>query len=219
MKHLEAIKALLKLQHAGTPDAIINRVAAVIAKTVKDEATEEDIKTAVAGQADMVTSLAEYAQQEGDRRVTEALKKAEQKKQETPPTPATPTPPAEAKPKEEEIPAWAKPLIEGYVELKSRDAAKTHGELLSSLLKDKVPSSFYGIALQGRQFGNEDEVKTFAQSIEAGYAAFKQEQANAALGGQTPPAVGHGDSGSGGKEAELDAAEKAYLELKNPKKS
>lgn len=218
MKHLQAIKAKLKAQHQGLPDAILDRVANLLAKTAKDEATDEELTQAVANQKDMVTSLAEYSQQEGDRRATEAQKKAEAK---TPPaTPATATPanPAQAATepaKTEEVPEWAKGLIQTVTAIAQKDATKTHTEQLQGLLKDKVPASFYGLALQGRQFKDADEVNALAQQITENYTAFQQEHANGKLAGQTPPA--QGAEAGGDRKEDMTDAEKAYVESLKPK--
>jgi hypothetical protein len=217
MKHLQAIKAKLKAQHPGLPQAILDRVADTLAKTAKDEATDEELSQAVANHKDIVTSLAEYSQQEGDRRATAAQKAAEDKAKATP-APATPPNPASPAPetKPEEVPEWAKGLIQSVNAIVQKDVAKTHTESLQGLLKDKVPASFYAHALAGRQFKDQAEVEAYAETVKNQYTAFQTEMGIEKLAGQTPPAKGTPASGDQ-KEEEMTAAEKAYVESLKPK--
>jgi len=217
MKHLQAIKAKLKAQHPGLPQAILDRVADTIAKTAKDEATDEELTQAVANHKDIVTSLAEYSQQEGDRRATEAIKKAEDKAKATP-APATPPNPASPAPeaKPEEVPEWAKGLIQSVNAIVQKDVAKTHSETLQGLLKDKVPASFYAHAVQGREFKDQAEVEAYAETVKNQYTAFQTEMGIEKLAGQTPPAKGTPASGTE-KEEELTDEEIEWLASKNPK--
>lgn len=216
MKHLQAIKAKLKEQHPGLPDAILDRVANTLAKTAKDEATDEELTQAVANQKEMVTDLADYAQKEGDRRATEAQKKAENKNPATPATPANPAKAAtEPAKQEDEVVTLLKGLSARLESFEKKEAAKTHTETLQGLLKDKVPASFYTHAVQGREFKDADEVNTFAEQISQNYTAFQQELANSKLGQQTPPA--QGAAASGDEKEDLTESEKAYVDSLKPK--
>src|SRR5690606_19840109 len=93
----EKILAQLVAKNAGVSKVVLG----LIAKKLAEKVTEEDqIEGAISEyETNSPVSIKEYAdllQQEGDKRVSEALKK--QKTDPTPPTPPTPTPPKDDDP-------------------------------------------------------------------------------------------------------------------------
>lgn len=128
---LEALKA--KFQ--GVSEAILNRIAEKLAKTVT---TQEGVATAVEG-----VTLQQVIESYGDSRATEAQQTAvtnyekkhglkDGKKVEEPKPTEQPKPKEETKPSEEEMPAWARALIESN---------KTLSDKLSAIEGEKVATS------------------------------------------------------------------------------
>ena len=123
----EKIKEALKTKYAnlGLSDNAFSGVAAVIAKTVKEE---NEIVTAV---SDVDTlNLLKGLQGEIDSYRTKSSKYEKEleelrKKAETKPT--------ETKPKDDEIPDYAKKILERFEKLDEQDKAKNDFEKLSSL--------------------------------------------------------------------------------------
>lgn len=216
MKHLTAIKAKLKAQHPGLPDAILDRVANTIAKTVKDESTDEELTAAVANQKDVVISLAEYAQQESDRRVTEALKKAK--------TDSAPADDKKDKDKDkdkpaDDMPAWAKAWDEklnavssSLSALQGEKLATSRREKFEQVIKD-APQAVKSLLMDGfnpESFKDDTSFGEYITKTESNIANVKQLDANQSLGRQRLPNTG-GKSDQQPSKEELDAVVKAIM--------
>ncbi len=128
---LEALKA----KFAGVSEAILNRIAEKLAKTVTKQ---EDVATAIDG-----VTFQQVLESYGDSRATEAQQTAVtnyekkhglkdgKKVEEQKPT-EKPKPNEETKPGEEEMPTWAKALI---------DSNKTLSDKLSAMEGEKIATS------------------------------------------------------------------------------
>lgn len=109
---------LLRAKFVGTPAKVLDRVADHLSQTV----TEEDqLETAIDGVQPLVTAFSEILQSETDRRVTEAVKTAAQNERKRLgldengkpiQQPNPPTPPSGEPKGGDDMPAWAKGLLE-----------------------------------------------------------------------------------------------------------
>ena len=128
---LEALKA----KFAGVSEAILNRIADKLAKTV---IKQEDVATAIEG-----VTFQQVLESYGDSRATEAQQTAvtnyekkhglkDGKKVEEPKPTEQPKPNEETKPGKEDMPAWAKALI---------DSNKTLSDKLSAMEGEKIATS------------------------------------------------------------------------------
>jgi len=184
----EKIFTQLKTKYAnlGLSDEILQGVAKQLAGFVKEET---EIEAAVTG-ADATLKM---IQSFGDKRATaeaERVKKEYEAKKDPPP--ANP-------PKPEDMPAWAKAIVESNNELKTKlegfsaeKTSQTLSQKLSAILTEKkVPESFSKVALIGRTFKDEAEVTALADSISAQFDVFKQDSTNTGFSYTEPPAPGH----------------------------
>ena len=116
----------LKAKFVGVSEAILNRIADKLAKTVTKQ---EDVATAVEG-----VTFQQVLESYGDSRATEAQQTAvtnyekkhglkDGKKVEEPKPTEQPKPNEETKPGEEEMPAWAKALVKSNEQLLGEVAA------------------------------------------------------------------------------------------------
>ncbi|MEL7586654.1 MAG: hypothetical protein AAGU19_08055 [Prolixibacteraceae bacterium] len=129
LKILEALKN--KYKTLGFGDKAFEGVANYLATTVADEA---NIETAIAG----VEPLLKSFQGDIDKRVNEAVEKAKKEK-----TPEAEKKPAEAKKEEtptEQVPEWAKALIESNKKL-SDELAGIKGEKVADTRKSKLDTA------------------------------------------------------------------------------
>lgn len=177
-----------KFKHLGLSDDIYEGVANQLALSVKEET---EIATAVSGAEQLLKAMQKYA----DTRVNSVKTQAEtykaqleelQGKLKTGESNQTDTGKGE-----EEIPSWAKSLMQS---IESLQGEKTHqtlsSKLLGALSEKKIPESFYSPALIGRKFSKDDEVDALVQAVSTSYEKFQQEQANA--NGGVPPESGKG---------------------------
>lgn len=174
------ILAQLKAKFAGVQVALLDRVADVLAGTVTKE---EDIETAVGNSAGLVNSFATFLQSETDRRVTEALtKKDADHAAEIAKLKKTKPAAADDGKHDDEMPAWAKTLLDKVTTLESNNTAKTHREkLIAKLTEAQIPEKFYKPAVNGRSFKDDSEVETFATEIAANFKEYAQELADQGL--------------------------------------
>lgn len=128
---LEALKA----KFVGVSEAILNRIADKLAKTV---IKQEDVATAIEG-----VTFQQVLESYGDSRATEAQQTAvtnyekkhglkDGKKVEEPKPTEQPKPNEETKPGKEDMPAWARALI---------DSNKTLSDKLSAMEGEKIATS------------------------------------------------------------------------------
>lgn len=128
---LEALKA----KFVGVSEAILNRIADKLAKTV---IKQEDVATAIEG-----VTFQQVLESYGDSRATEAQQTAvtnyekkhglkDGKKVEEPKPTEQPKPNEETKPGKEDMPVWAKALI---------DSNKTLSDKLSAMEGEKIATS------------------------------------------------------------------------------
>ena len=214
-KLFEALKTRFK--DMGVQDSVLDGVAAKLAETVT---TEDQIGTAVSG-----VTFETLTQAEIDRRVTEGTKTAvknyekkynlkDGKSLEKDPSKDT----LKDASKEDDVPAWAKELMQANTELREQLSAQkkdqdisTRRTQASELLKaSKVDEKLHKkwlsrIDLEDEETSLEDQVK----ALEAEYIELKQEFINNSM---------DGDGGKGGGET-TDADMEAFLNDKFPANS
>lgn len=190
-----------KYKNLGLSEGILKVFADKIAKTVKEENEVEDAVNAVEGELKIFQSFAD--QNRTLQREIMELKK--EKEGEQVPTP-TPTPaPETTEAKGEEIPAWAKAIIESnkaltenLQQLQAEKAQQTTAEKLTSKLKELgVSEYFYQPHIAGKTFENEEEIHAFAQKLKDSQEAYNQSLVNTVLKTQSEPIFGEADKEDG----------------------
>jgi hypothetical protein len=128
----------LKAKHAGVPTALLERVAKKLSETVTEESA---IQSAVDGLDAMPIPITEFAgilQSEGDRRVSEALKKVQTKPDPAKPDPAKPNPdPANPNPGGDETSSMLKTLLEKVERLEKEKTFQSYNDKLMAAMKEK----------------------------------------------------------------------------------
>ncbi|PPK98982.1 hypothetical protein [Parapedobacter indicus] len=174
----EKILTQLLSKHAGVPKVVLALIAKKLAEKVTDE---NQIEGAINDfEANSPVSIKDYAdllQSEGDKRVTEALKKAKE-----PTPPVSPTPPA-PQPKDDEAPAWFTKFLGGeFKELKSEvytgKAQKTVDELVSAAKAKGIPEKY----ARRYQIGEDFDAEKALAEIESEWTEIKQSVINAEVG-------------------------------------
>lgn len=198
-KVLEVLKP--KAASFGFTKEELESVSESIAKTLQDDATDEQITLAV----DNVLPYLQLSQSASARIVTAAKKKLEEEmKNHTTPPPATvpPTTPPSTPPAEpnEDEPAWFKKYRE-----ESEKRLNEQKELIDSMKKQKVNEDlmakaleklkdvdpgYYSLALDGKVFENEEGMNDTVSKITAGWEKLCQERNIQSLKQITPPGGG-----------------------------
>ena len=180
----EKLLALLKTKFPGVQDATLDRIATKKAETATDEA---QIQTVVDG-----IDFASIIQSETDYRVTEASRSAvinyEKKhnlkdgKTVEPPKPADPPKPDPAKPGEE-IPAWAKQLLDENKKLndivsgitKGQQVTSKQTQALETFKKSKVPEKLHQKWVNRIDYDSDVSIEDQVKALEAEYTETHQE--------------------------------------------
>lgn len=196
-KILQALKT--KYAHLGLKESVLKVIATRLAPTVKDDteienavkSVEEEVKLlqSVADEGRTSLSKAEEARKKLEKELEEARAKSNQQPQ-NPPTP---------EPKPDEMPAWAKSLMEvvnkqnetiaAFQVEKQQQSAKER--FLNQLKTQGVSETFYKHHL-GRTFKDDEEMNAFVSELKADEQAFLQAQTNAGLSSHSRPIIGGG---------------------------
>lgn len=193
---------------------VSKKILGLVADKLATKATEESqIQGAIAGLDELPITITEFGQllqQDGDARVTEALKKVK------PPKKEAATGDNDDDPKDEpaagSTAALAKQiadltkLVQGVVQ---KDTQKTLTEQLhAKLTEKKIPLHM----AKGRVIEKAEDLDTTVAEIETNFAELKQELANQGFGSVTTPAGGVSSVGTAGAkaaDADIDAWSKA----------
>lgn len=183
----EKILAALRTKYAnlGLSNEVLEGYAKQLAGFVKEET---EIEAAVSGAEATLKTIQSF----GDKRATaeaERVKKELEGKRE-------PGKKEETTP--DDVPAWAKSIIESNNELKSKlegfnaeRTSQTLAEKLNGILSEKkVPESFSKAALTGRTFKDESEVSALAEAISSQFETFKHDSVNTGFSFTEPPKPG-----------------------------
>lgn len=187
---MKNILAQLKTRYKnlGFSEKSFEGVSTYVGATIKDDATEDEIKTIIDG----VEPLLKAFQGDIDSRVNTAVEKA--KKEAAKKISGEPDP--EPEPDDKDTPAWAKKMFDQNKALAEKIASFELGQnkktltekLHSKLTEKKIPLTF----AKGRSIDKEEDIETIASEIENDYLEVKQGLINDGLSGATTPLEGKG---------------------------
>lgn len=196
------ILAKLKEKFSGLPNDYLETIAVLLAATVTEE---EKIDDAITSASPMIDASFKWAQSDTDRRVTAAVKtnsdnlKKEVKEKHG--IDLDTAPKRDDKTQSDDVPAWAKGLIEKVGTLSEkinqteteRNMA-THREKLVSIFKEKqIPETYYRKAIDGRSFKDDTELNSFADGVVGDFEEMKKGFSSEGMIQMTPPANGSKD--------------------------
>lgn len=198
-KLLQSLKT--KYAHLGLKESVLKVIATRLATTVKDDTEIENAVKSVEEEVKLLQSVADEGRtilskaEEARKKLEKELEDMRAKSNPNPQNP--PTPPTEPKP--DEVPAWAKSLVEAvnkqnetiaaFQAEKQQQSAKER--FLNQLKTQGVSETFYKHHL-GRTFKDDEEMNAFVNELKADEQAFLQTQANAGLSSHSRPIIGGG---------------------------
>ena len=198
-----------KYKDLGLSENVLKATAEFLGGAVKEES---EIESAVAG----VEGMLKVQQSIADQNRTYKAKIEELEKRKT----AEPTPkePKEEPKPNEEMPEWAKKLMEGFTAVsqkvegfeKDKQNLSNEQKLISKLNELGVNENFYKLQIAGRTFQNDEEIETFANSVKDAEAGFLQQLNDTKLGDVNPPSFG----GNNVKAGEVSPDVQAYIKQK-----
>lgn len=198
-KILQALKT--KYAHLGLKESVLKVIATRLAPTVKDDTEIENAVKSVEEEVKLLQSVADEGRtnlskaEEARKKLEKELEEARAKSNPNPQNP--PTPPTEPKP--DEMPTWARGLLEAvnkqnetiaaFQAEKQQQTAKER--FLNQLKTQGVSEPFYKHHL-GRTFKDDEEMNAFVSELKADEQAFLQAQTNAGLSSHSRPIIGGG---------------------------
>ena len=203
-KLLQALKT--KYAHLGLDEAILKAIATRLANAVKEESEIENAIKGVEEEVKLLQSVADKGRtsltkaEEARKKLEKELEEERAKSNPNPQNP--PTPPKEPKP--DEMPEWAKSLLEAvnnqgkaiqaFQEEKQQQSAKER--FLNQLKTQGVSETFYKHHL-GRTFKDDEEMNAFVSELKADEQAFLQAQTNTQLSSLSGSVLGAGKDNNG----------------------
>ena len=198
-KILQALKT--KYAHLGLKESVLKVIATRLAPTVKDDTEIENAVKSVEEEVKLLQSVADEGRtsltkaEEARKKLEKELEEMRAKSNPNPQNPPTPS----TEPKPDEMPEWAKGLLESlkkqnetiaaFQAEKQQQSAKER--FLNQLKTQGVSETFYKHHL-GRTFKDDAEMEAFVNELKADEQAFLQTQANAGLYSHSRPIVGGG---------------------------
>lgn len=198
-KILQALKT--KYAHLGLKESVLKVIATRLATTVKDDTEIENAVKSVEEEVKLLQSVADEGRtslskaEEARKKLEKELEDMRAKSNPNPQKP--PTPPTDPKP--DEMPEWAKSIMEvvnkqnetiaAFQAEKQQQSAKER--FLNQLKTQGVSETFYKHHL-GRTFKDDEEMNAFVSELKADEQAFLQTQANAGLSSHSRPIIGGG---------------------------
>lgn len=212
-KILQALKT--KYAHLGLKESVLKVIATRLAPTVKDDTEIENAVKSVEEEVKLLQSVADEGRtnlskaEEVRKKLEKELEEARAKSNPNPPTLPT-------EPKPDEMPAWAKSLVEAVTNQgkaiqafqaeKQQQTAKER--FLNQLKAQGVSEPFYKHHL-GRTFKDDAEMDAFVSELKADEQAFLQTQANTGLSSHSSNVLGGGTDANG-----VSADVQAYINEK-----
>ena len=203
-KLLQALKT--KYAHLGLDETILKAIATRLANAVKEESEIENAVKGVEDEVKLLQSVADKGRtslskaEEARKKLEKELEEERAKSNPKPQNP--PTPPKEPKP--DEMPEWAKNILEAvtnqgkaiqaFQEEKLQQSAKER--FLNQLKTQGVSETFYKHHL-GRTFKDDEEMNAFVSKLKADEQAFLQTQANRGLSSHSGNVFGGGTDANG----------------------
>ena len=198
-KLLQSLKT--KYAHLGLEENILKAIATRLAAAVKDDTEIENAVKGVEEEVKLLQSVADKGRtsltkaEEARKKLEKELEQERAKSNQNPQNP--PTPPTE--PKHNEMPEWARGLLEAvnkqnetiaaFQAEKQQQTAKER--FLNQLKAQGVSEPFYKHHL-GRTFKDDEEMNAFVNELKADEQAFLQAQTNAGLSSHSRPIIGGG---------------------------
>lgn len=176
----DKILAELRKKYPGLAANVLGLLAEKLEPTVSEESQIEAAVTALENSPIKPADYAQFVQKEGDRRVTEALKK-------TPPAPKPnePNPPKPADPNDPlaQLLQEFNKVSAKLEQLEKREGQKTVTEQLhAKLIEKKIPVSLAKIV----SVESADQLDTALAAVEAEWNTMKQDLTNKGLMGSLP---------------------------------
>ena len=212
-KLLQSLKT--KYAHLGLEESVLKAIATRLANAVKEESEIENAVKGVEEEVKLLQSVADKGRtsltkaEEARKKLEKELEQERAKSNPNPPTPPT-------EPKPDEMPAWAKGLLEAvtnqgkaiqaFQEEKQQQTAKER--FLNQLKAQGVSEPFYKHHL-GRTFKDDTEMDAFVSELKADEQAFLQTQANTGLSSHSSNVLGGGTDANG-----VSADVQAYINEK-----
>ena len=203
-KLLQSLKT--KYAHLGLEESVLKAIATRLANAVKEESEIENAVKGVEEEVKLLQSVADKGRtslskaEEARKKLEKELEEERAKSNPKPQNP--PTPPKEPKP--DEMPEWAKSLVEvvnkqnetivAFQAEKQQQSAKER--FLNQLKTQGVSEPFYKHHL-GRTFKDDEEMNAFVSELKADEQAFLQTQANAGLSYLSGSVLGGGKDNNG----------------------
>ena len=194
-KILQALKT--KYAHLGLEENILKAIATRLVNAVKEESEIENAVKGVEDEVKLLQSVADKGRtslskaEEARKKLEKELEEARAKSNPNPQNPPT------SEPKPDEVPAWAKSIVEAvnkqnetiaaFQEEKQQQSAKER--FLNQLKTQGVSETFYKRHLE-RTFKDDEEMNAFVSELKADEQAFLQTQANTGLSYHSKPIVG-----------------------------
>lgn len=203
-KLLQSLKT--KYAHLGLEENILKAIATRLANAVKEESEIENAVKGVEEEVKLLQSVADKGRtsltkaEEARKKLEKELEEERAKSNPKPQNP--PTPPKEPKP--DEMPEWAKSLVEAvkkqnetiaaFQEEKQQQSAKER--FINQLKTQGVSEPFYKHHL-GRTFKDDEEMNAFVNELKADEQAFLQAQTNTQLSSLSGSVLGGGKDNNG----------------------
>ena len=203
-KILQSLKT--KYAHLGLEESVLKAIATRLATAVKEESEIENAVKGVEDEVKLLQSVADKGRtslskaEEARKKLEKELEEMRAKSNQNPQNP--PTPPTEPNP--DEVPAWAKSLVEVVNKQKETIAAlqaekqqqSAKERFLNQLKTQGVSETFYKHHL-GRTFKDDEEMNAFVNELKADEQAFLQAQTNAGLSSLSGSVLGAGKDNNG----------------------
>ena len=203
-KLLQSLKT--KYAHLGLEELVLKAIATRLANAVKEESEIENAVKGVEEEVKLLQSVADKGRtsltkaEEARKKLEKELEEERAKSNPKPQNP--PTPPKEPKP--DEMPEWAKSLVEAvkkqnetiaaFQAEKQQESAKER--FLNQLKTQGVSETFYKHHL-GRTFKDDEEMNAFVSELKADEQAFLQAQTNTQLSSLSGSVLGAGKDNNG----------------------
>ena len=201
-KLLQSLKT--KYAHLGLEESVLKAIATRLANAVKEESEIENAVKGVEEEVKLLQSVADKGRtsltkaEEARKKLEKELEESRAKSNPNPQNPPT------SEPKPDEVPEWAKRLVEdvtnqgkaiqAFQAEKQQQSAKER--FLNQLKTQGVSEPFYKHHL-GRTFKDDEEMNAFVSELKADEQAFLQAQTNTQLSSLSGSVLGGGKDNNG----------------------
>ena len=222
----EKLLALLKTKFPGVDNAILERIAAKRVENVTDEAQLPAIVEGI-GFQDVLQSYGDYRAGDASQTAVRNYEKRHNLKDGKPVAQpaAEPEPQGKTEPVQKSDFDPEKFKSELLKEFSDMISGQKRKEALSATLRAKldeakIPASYYGGRIEGRDFKDEEEIAAYVEKTVKDYGEFKQELANEGFQQVQPPqsAEGKQKTDMDNLIAEIEKGTQQIVEQKNQSK-